>query len=221
MSTSDVVVRAPRKPARWLKPAVFVAALTPLVLIGVDALRDRLGANPIAEVLNRLGFWTLFLLTCALACTPLKILFGLTWPIRVRRMIGLFAFFYGVLHFSTYVGLDQVFDLNEILKDIVKRKFITIGFATLVILTPLAVTSTNAMVRRLGFVRWKRLHRLIYLAAVGGFVHFVWRVKADLRRPLIFGAVIAVLLGVRVVAWLKDLTPSPSLKGSGDRPSPQ
>jgi len=118
-------------------------------------------------------------------------------------MVGLFAFFYGFLHLSTYVGVDQFFDWKAIAADVVKRKFITIGMLAFALLVPLALTSTNAAVRRLGYARWKRLHRLVYLAAVCGVVHFVWRVKADLREPLVFAAVLTLLLGLRVASYLR------------------
>jgi len=179
--------------------AVFAAGCLPACLIGLDALRGRLGANPIAEILNRMGFWALTFLLLSLAPTALKILLGWTEPVRYRRMLGLFAFFYAFLHFATYFGVDQFFDLPAIGADIVKRKFITIGFLAFLLLVPLAVTSTDRWVRRLGFVLWKRLHRLSYVAALCGVVHFVWRVKADLRQPLIFAAILAVLLLVRFV----------------------
>ncbi len=188
----------------WLKPAVGLAAATPLGVVGFRLATGRLGANPIAEVLNHLGFWTLITLLASLACTPLKIVAGWNWPLRVRRLLGLAAFFYASLHLSTYVVVDQFFAWDEIWKDIVKRKFITVGFAAFLLLVPLAATSTNKMVKRLGFARWKRLHRLAYLAAGLGIVHFVWRVKADLREPLAYAAVLTLLLLVRVVAWLRD-----------------
>jgi methionine sulfoxide reductase heme-binding subunit len=196
--------RLGRRPSRGLKPVVFTVACLPLAKIGVDLLRDGLGADPIAEILNRLGWWTLVSLCVVLSCTPLKLIFHLTWPMRVRRMLGLFAFFYGVLHFSTYLGLDQNFDFQAILKDIVKRKFITIGFLALMMLLPLALTSTDRMVRRLGYLRWKKLHRLVYVAAICGVIHFVWRVKADLRAPLTFAAIVALLLGIRVAKSVAD-----------------
>jgi methionine sulfoxide reductase heme-binding subunit len=179
--------------------AVSAAGGLPALLIGLDAWRGRLGANPIAEILNRLGFWALTFLLLSLAPTGIKILLGWTEPLRYRRMIGLFAFFYAFLHFATYLGVDQFFDLHAIGADIVKRKFITIGFLAFLLLVPLAVTSTDRWVRRLGFVRWKQLHRLSYLAALCGVVHFIWRVKADLRQPLTFAAILALLLLVRVV----------------------
>jgi len=188
---------------RLSKVLLFAASLVPLALVALDALRGRLGANPIEAILNRFGFWTLTFVMLALVPTPLQSLFGGTWPAPLRRMLGLFAFFYGFLHLATYVGVDQFFDWKAIVADVVKRKFITIGMLAFTLLVPLALTSTNAAVRRLGYVRWKRLHRLVYLAAVCGVVHFVWRVKADLREPLIFAAVLTLLLGIRVAAFLR------------------
>ena len=196
---------APNKPAlsrRAMKPAIFALCLVPLALLGIDALHDKLTANPIAEVMNRLGFWTLFFLVTSLAASPMKALFGWTFQMRVRRMVGLFAFFYASLHFTTYLALDQAFDLGDIGRDIVKRKFITVGFAALLLLVPLAATSTDRWVKRLGFRRWKNIHRLAYAAAVLGIVHFVWRVKADLLVPSIFATVLAVLFGVRIVGLI-------------------
>jgi methionine sulfoxide reductase heme-binding subunit len=187
-----------RTARRLGKTLLFAACTVPLLLIGLDGLRGRLGANPIEAILNRLGWWTLTFLLLALVPTPLQKLTGWTWPAVYRRMLGLFAFFYGCLHFTCYVGVDQFFDWHAIAADIVKRKFITIGMLALALLTPLALTSTNRAVRRLGYVRWKRLHRLVYLAAVCGVVHFVWRVKADLREPLIFASVLGVLLLLRL-----------------------
>jgi sulfoxide reductase heme-binding subunit YedZ len=187
----------------WLKPAVFTGALVPLAVIGAEAALGRLGANPIAEALNRLGLTALIFLVAALACTPLRTLFGWTWPIRLRRMLGLFGFFYALLHLSTYVGLDQGFDVHAILADITKRKFIYIGFTAFVLLIPLAATSTAASVRRLGFVRWKRLHRLAYVATALGVVHFTLRVKKDLREPIIYALVLTTLLLARVAVGLQ------------------
>jgi methionine sulfoxide reductase heme-binding subunit len=191
---------ARRRPYPWLEPGVLVGALVPLVAIAVRGLRGELGANPIAQALNQLGLLTLVLLIAALACTPAKIVFGWTWPLRIRRMLGLLAFFYATLHVATYTGLDQVFDWAAIWKDVSKRKFIFVGFAAFVLLIPLALTSTNAAVKRLGFARWKRLHRLAYVAPALGVLHFFWRVKKDVSEPLTYGAVLAVLLAVRLVA---------------------
>ncbi|MEA2700555.1 MAG: methionine sulfoxide reductase heme-binding subunit [Myxococcales bacterium] len=195
----------PLSAARLGKAGVGALALVPLVRLGWLFYRDALGANPIAEALNQLGLWTLIILLSSLACTPIKILTGWKYPLRLRRLLGLEAFFYACLHFSMYIAVDQSFDFGEIWKDIIKRKFMTVGFAAWVLLIPLAVTSTNKMVKRLGFPRWKRLHRLAYVAAVLGVVHFIWRVKSDLREPLIYAFVLTVLLLVRVVDWLRSV----------------
>lgn len=195
------------------KLAIGALAMMPAARLGVLALQGDLGANPIAEAMNRLGFWTLTLLLATLAPTPIQIVTGWKWPLRLRRMLGLETFLYVCLHFAVYLGLDQFFDWSAIGKDIVKRPFITVGFTAFVLLIPLAITSTDGMVRRLGFVRWKRLHRLIYVAAVLGVVHFVWRVKSDLRQPLIFAGVLALLLVIRSLRWAratKGLRPSTS-----------
>ena len=189
-------VRARRRLVALL---IFAASLVPLLLVALDALRGRLGANPIEAILNRFGYWTLVFVLLALVPTPLQRLSGWTWMAPHRRMIGLFAFFYACLHVGTYVGVDQFFDWRAIVADVVKRKFITIGMLAFALLVPLALTSTDGSVRRLGYARWKRLHRLVYAAAVCGVVHFVWRVKADLREPLLFAAALAVLLAVRRV----------------------
>ena len=199
---AGIAGEARRVALKWLKPAAFVACLVPLLKIGVDAfLGSGLGPNPIAEILNRLGFWTLTMLTITLACTPAKIVAGITWPLRLRRMLGLFTFFYGALHFAVYLGVDQFFDWRAILEDIAKRKFITFGFLALVLMMPLAITSTNRAVRRLGFARWKLLHRLVYIVAALGLIHFVWRVKADLTKPLTFIAIVSALMAIRIAGW--------------------
>ncbi len=182
-----------------LKGATFVLACLPLAKIVADGALGRLGANPIEMVLNRLGFWTLTLLTLSLAPTPAHELLGVSWPVRIRRMLGLFAFSYATLHLLWYVGVDQFFDVRLLAQDVAKRKFMTVGFAAWLLLVPLAVTSTDRWVRRLGYVRWKRLHRAVYAAALLGVVHFVWRVKADLRRPSYFIAAIGFLLLARLV----------------------
>jgi sulfoxide reductase heme-binding subunit YedZ len=203
---------------RSARIAVFAACCLPLLLLATAAVRGKLGANPIEAALNRLGWWTLVFVLLALAPTPLRILFGWTSPVRLRRMLGLFAFFYASLHLTTYVGIDQFFDWRAIGADVAKRKFITIGMLGFALLVPLAVTSTDRWVRRLGYVRWKRLHRLAYAVAVCGVVHFVWRVKADLREPLVFAAVLALLLLVRVAAW-RPLTSRRAAAGSPAAPT--
>ena len=188
---------------RFSWAAVFAACTLPLAKLAWDAARGGLGANPIEAILNRFGFWTLFLLVASLLPTPLRILTGWGGAVRYRRTLGLFAFFYACLHLATYAGVDQFFDWKAIGEDVVKRPFITVGFAAFLLLVPLALTSTDAAVRRLGFVRWKRLHRLVYVAAALGIVHFVWRVKADLRDPLLFAAAIALLFAIRIAAALR------------------
>ena len=189
-----------RGPRPWLNPGILVGASAPLLSILLRARSGALGANPIAEALNELGLMALVLLIASLACTPLRTLFGWTWPIRVRRLLGLLAFAYATLHVAVYAGLDQGLDLRAVLADVVKRKFIFVGFAAFVLMIPLAWTSTKGAVRRLGYVKWKRLHLLVYPAALCAVVHFVWRVKKDLSEPLAYAAILAALLLVRVVA---------------------
>ncbi|NOX91045.1 MAG: sulfoxide reductase heme-binding subunit YedZ [Gammaproteobacteria bacterium] len=197
---------------KFVKPLVFMACLLPLVF-GIQAgFTDQLGANPIEEITHRTGDWTLRLLLITLAATPLRRLFGWGWPLRVRRMLGLFTFFYACLHLLTYLVLDQFFDWEDILKDIIKRPYITIGFGAFVLLVPLAVTSTNAMMRRLG-KRWGQLHQLIYVIAVFGILHYLWLVKADYLLPLIHAAILLTLLLVR--AWYQRQSLS------AGRPAPQ
>jgi sulfoxide reductase heme-binding subunit YedZ len=200
----SVTRRRQRGPHPWLKPAVFVGSLTPLAAILWRAATSALGANPIAEALNLLGLSALIFLAASLACTPLKTLLGWTWPIRVRRMVGLFAFFYALLHVAVYTGLDQGLAWRAIWADVTKRKFIFVGFAAFVMLVPLAATSTQAAVRRLGFVAWKRLHRLAYFAGGLAAIHFIWRVKKDIREPMAYASVVAVLLAVRVVVFARS-----------------
>lgn len=185
------------RPLPWLKPAVLVGALVPLALLGWDFSQGSLGANPIQRVLNQFGMLALIILVASLACTPLKVLFQWTWPLRIRKLLGLLGFFYACLHFLTYAVVDQELMLGTIVQDITKRPFITVGFVALVLLVPLAVTSTNAMVRRMGFPAWQRLHRLVYVAVALGVIHFVWRVKKDLTEPLVYAGVLALLLGIR------------------------
>jgi len=204
-----------RRPYPWLEPGIRVGALVPLAAILLRAARGELGANPIAQALNQLGLIALVLLIAALACTPLKIVFGWTWPIRVRRMLGLLAFSYAVLHVATYTGLDQVFDWPAIWKDVTKRKFIFVGFAAFVLLIPLALTSTHAAVRRLGFARWKVLHRLAYVAPALGVLHFFWRVKKDVSEPVAYGTGLALLLAIRVVASARERQSAASAEAGG------
>lgn len=187
-----------RVPLPWLKPGVFVGALAPLALLLVEAPTNALGANPVAQVENGLGLTALVLLVASLACTPARKLFGWTWTARIRRELGLFAFFYAVLHVMVYLFLDQGLDAGAIVDDIVKRPFITAGFAAFVLLIPLAFTSTTASVRRMGFRRWTFLHQLVYVAGVLAVVHFIWRVKLDVSQPLVYAWIVAILLLFRL-----------------------
>ncbi|CAI8856272.1 Protein-methionine-sulfoxide reductase heme-binding subunit MsrQ [Methylocaldum szegediense] len=182
-----------------LKRGIFLLALIPLLkLIGLGVLGE-LGANPIEKITRTTGYWTLTLLLVTLAVTPLRRLSGWPWPGRFRRMLGLFAFFYGCLHFLSYLVLDQFFDWPAIIKDIAKRPYITVGFAAYLLLFPLALTSTDGMIRRLGGKRWRALHRLVYPIAVAGVLHFWWLVKKDISRPGVFAAILIVLLGFRLL----------------------
>jgi sulfoxide reductase heme-binding subunit YedZ len=187
---------------RIVKPLVFILCLTPLAWLVWRGLSGGLGANPIEAINRFLGDWAMRFLLVTLAVTPLRRLFGWSVLMRFRRMLGLFAFTFAALHLSSYVGLDQFFDWSEIWVDIVKRNFITVGMIAFFLLLPLAVTSTNAMIRRLGGKRWQRLHRLVYPAVVAVIVHFYMMVKADVREPLIYGAIATALLGYRAVVWL-------------------
>ena len=187
---------------KWLSVAknlVFLAALIPLAKLAWLGFHNGLGANPIEKITRTTGYWTLTFLMITLAATPLRSVSGWSWPIRWRRMLGLFAFFYASLHFLTYLVLDQFFDWTAIVKDIAKRPYITVGFPAFIMLIPLAVTSTNKMVQRLGGRRWKNLHKLIYVIGIAGVVHFWWLVKKDITEPVQFAVVLAVLLGFRVV----------------------
>jgi methionine sulfoxide reductase heme-binding subunit len=161
-----------------------------------------LGANPIEKITHVTGDWTLRFLLITLSITPLRKLLKLPWLIRFRRMFGLFAFFYGCLHFLTYIWLDKFFNLHEIFADVAKRKFITIGLTAFVLLIPLAVTSTAGWIRRLGGKRWQSLHRLIYVSAIAGVIHYLWLVKADIRKPLQYGIILGLLLFYRIWVWL-------------------
>ena len=188
---------------RWIKVAVFVTCLVPLGLLAWAAYTQNLGANPIEKITHATGDWTLRFLLITLSITPLRKLLGVPWLIKFRRMLGLFAFFYACLHFTTYIWLDKFFNLHEMLADVAKRKFITVGFTAFVLLIPLAATSTAGWIRRLGGKRWQALHRLVYFSAIAGVIHYVWLVKADIREPLEYGAILALLLGYRVVMWIR------------------
>lgn len=165
-----------------IKTAVFIAALVPLAVMVYDGFTGGLGSNPVEEITHRTGEWGLRFLLLTLTITPLRRLMGINTLVRLRRMLGLYAFFYASLHFTTYVWLDAYFDLAYIVEDVVKRLYITVGFSAFVLLIPLALTSNDAMIRRLGGARWRLLHRLSYVAAIGGVLHFLWLVKATIAN---------------------------------------
>jgi len=182
----------------WIKVGVFAAGLVPLGRLVYGAFAGSLGANPIETITRSTGWWTLFLMAVTLAVTPVRKLSGANWLLRLRRMLGLFVFFYGLAHFITFIWFDHWFDMGEIFMDVIKRPFVTVGFAAFLLLVPLAATSNAAMVRKLGR-NWQRLHRLVYAIAVLGVLHFWWLVKRDLTEPALFAVVVVVLLGMRVV----------------------
>jgi sulfoxide reductase heme-binding subunit YedZ len=182
---------------RFVKPVLFTACLLPLALLVWRVADGGTGPNPVEAITHDTGDWALRLLLVTLAVTPLRRLTGWRWLVRLRRMLGLYAFFYAALHFTTYLWLEQFFDWQAIVADLVKRPYITVGFAALVLMVPLAVTSTREWQRRLG-PRWKQLHRLVYAIGVLGVLHYVWLVKADLLEPAIYAGVLAVLLAARL-----------------------
>jgi methionine sulfoxide reductase heme-binding subunit len=201
-------------PLPWLEPAIVAGAFVPLAAIALSVARGTLGANPVAEGLNEVGLLALIFLVASLACTPLKAVTGWTWPIRVRKTLGLLGFFYAALHLATYLGLDQLLDLHAIWKDVTERPFILAGMTAFLLLVPLAITSTARAVKRLGFARWKLLHRLAYVAAGLGVVHFVLRVKKDVTEPAVYGAVLGALFAVRIGAWIKRRVSGASARGA-------
>lgn len=192
---------------RVIKPAAFVLCLLPAALIVLDAFTGRLGANPIEEITHRTGITTLTLLMVTLAVTPARVLLKMPSLVLLRRMLGLFAFFYVTSHFSIYL-FDQFFSLEFILEDILERPYITVGFTSFLLLIPLAVTSTTGWVKRLGAKRWQQLHRLVYIAAAGGVLHFLWKVKAEEQRPVAYGLVLVGLLGFRLWTTRRSQTRS-------------
>jgi len=183
---------------RWfLKPLLFMILLLPCAWLLYAVFTENLGANPVENLLHELGSWSLRLILLTLLITPLRRFSGWNWPIKVRRMIGLFAFFYVCLHLLVYAGLDLEFDWSFLTEDVLERPYITIGFLAWLLLIPLAVTSNRVMIRKLG-KRWKSLHKLVYLVASLGVIHFFWLVKKDLREPLIYLAILIVLMLLRI-----------------------
>jgi len=204
---------------RWTKVPVFAICLVPALLLAWKAFMGDLGANPIEFITHWTGDWTIRFLCITLFITPLRKLLRLAELIRFRRMLGLFAFFYASLHFLTWFVLDKFFDWNEIGKDVVKRPFITAGFTAFVLLIPLAVTSTTGWIRRLGGKRWRMVHRQIYVSACAGVVHYYWLVKSDIRLPVFYGSIVAILLTYRLVAKLvKSRRPGSPVAASGFEP---
>lgn len=206
---------------RALKVSAFLLCLGPLTVLVWKGLHGQLGANPVDVITRTTGRWTLTFLLITLGVTPVRKILHLPWLIRFRRMLGLFAFFYGTLHLTTYVWLDKFFDVQAMFHDIAKRKFITAGMTAWAAMLPLALTSTAGWIRRLGGKRWQALHRLIYLSAAAGVVHFIWLVKADLRQPLLYGAILAALLAFRTIEWGLGKTRKRSLAtaGASSRPA--
>jgi methionine sulfoxide reductase heme-binding subunit len=198
------------KDIKFYKLVVFTNALVPLALLAWDWRRGQVGANPLDFVTRTTGTLTLVFLVLVLAVTPLRKLTSVQWLVRLRRMIGLYAFFYGLLHFLTYVWFDKALDFTAIVQDVTRRRFILFGMLAFFLMTPLAVTSTDKMIKRLGGKRWQKLHRLTYASAVAGVLHYYMLVKSDTRKPLVFAALVAVLLGYRLfISYSKRLKAKP------------
>jgi sulfoxide reductase heme-binding subunit YedZ len=198
---------------RYFKPVAFLACLVPLGRLMWRGLHAGLGANPIEFITHSTGDWTLVFLLVTLTITPLRKLTHQYWLISFRRMFGLFAFFYGCLHLTTYVWLDKFFDVHEMLHDIAKRRFITAGMTAFALMIPLALTSTKWSIRKLG-KRWQMLHRLIYFSATAGVIHYIWLVKADLKKPLEYAFVLGMLLMYRIVVWAVGRRVAPKVAAS-------
>lgn len=208
-------MRPSAAPARAIRAVLFLLCLTPFLRLAWDAANDNLTANPIEDLTLRTGWWTLTFLIGTLAVTPIRRITGWNRIVQYRRMFGLFGFFYACLHVSVYFGLDQLLSFDYILEDIVERPYITVGFTAWVLLIPLAITSTRRWIRRLG-KRWQRLHRLAYASAVLGVLHFLWLVKADVREPVIFAIVLAMLFLLRLPIFRRR--PSSTSAVRPDRP---
>jgi sulfoxide reductase heme-binding subunit YedZ len=189
--------------SKWTKIPVFALCLVPVAMLLLRYYQNDLSADPIAFVTHATGDWTIRFLVITLAITPVRKLLKLPALIKYRRMMGLFAFFYVCLHFTTYICLDKYFDMHEIWLDVLKRRFITVGFAAFVLLIPLAITSTAGWIRRIGGKRWQWLHRITYICAILGVIHYYWLVKSDVRKPLMYAAMVAALLAYRLIVWLR------------------
>jgi len=198
---------------RFAKLLILINGAVPLALLVWDQSHHRLGANPQNFLILTTGMMTLIFLVLTMAVTPLRKVTGWNWLIQFRRMLGLYAFFYGCLHFLCFFSLDRGFSVSSTLTEMVKRKYLIVGSTALLVMLPLAITSTNAMIKRLGGKRWRALHRLAYVAAVCGVIHFYMQVKADVRLPLMFATVLAVLLGYRLMEYWrrpKPMIPAPA-----------
>jgi DMSO/TMAO reductase YedYZ heme-binding membrane subunit len=195
---------------RFAKLLVLVNSAVPAALLGWDAWHHQLGANPVNFAILTTGLMALIFLLLTLAVTPLRKITGLNWLISFRRMLGLYAFFYACAHFLIFFSLDRGFSVSGTLHEIIKRNYLWLGITGLLVMVPLAVTSTNAMIKRLGGKRWRTLHRLAYVAAVAGVIHYYMQVKADVRQPLVFAAVLAILLGYRLLVYLHPSKPAPA-----------
>ena len=195
---------------RYAKLLVLVNGAVPLAILAWDAAHHQLGANPQNFAILTTGMMTLIFLILTMAVTPLRKVTGWNWLANLRRMLGLYAFFYGCAHFLLFFGLDRGFSVSSTLSEMVRRKYLIIGSTALIVMIPLAVTSTNAMIKRLGGKRWRALHRLAYVAAICGVIHYYMQVKADVRQPLVFAAVLTVLLGYRVLDYLRQRKPVPA-----------
>ncbi len=197
------------KDIRFAKFLLLVNGGVPLALLGWDACHHKLGANPVNFAILTTGMLALVFLLLTLSVTPLRKITGLNWLIFSRRTLGLFAFFYASLHFLIFFSLDRSFSISSTLSEMLKRKYLFVGITGLLVMVPLAVTSTNAMIKRLGGKRWRALHRLAYVAAIAGVIHYYMQVKADVRQPLVFAGVLALLLGYRLVVSLRQPGPAP------------
>jgi len=195
---------------RFARLLVLVNGAVPATLLGWDAWHHHLGANPVNFAILTTGMLALIFLMLTLAVTPLRKITGLNWIIFSRRTLGLYAFFYASLHFLIFFSLDRSFSVSGTLSEMVKRKYLFVGITGLLVMVPLAVTSTNAMIKRLGGKRWRALHRLAYVAAAAGVIHYYMQVKADVRQPLVFAAVLAILFGYRLMDYWRRQSPAPA-----------
>ena len=198
------------KDIQFAKLLILVNGAVPLALLVWDQAHNRLGANPQNFLILTTGMMTLIFLTLTMAVTPVRKITGLNWVIQFRRMLGLYAFFYGCLHFLCFFSLDRGFSISSTLSEMVKRKYLVVGSTALLVMAPLAVTSTNGMIKRLGGKRWRTLHRLAYVAVIAGVIHYYMQVKADVRQPLVFAALLAILLGYRLVVHWRRPKPMPT-----------